>query len=229
MIKCIIIDDEPLAQNILETYISDSPELRLVKICSNAVEAFHTINTEPIDLMFLDIIMPSINGLDFVKSLKEPPAVIFTTAFSAHAIDSYELEAIDYLLKPITFSRFQKSLDKLKKIHKQDIVPEKNYIYFKTSGKLIKVMHEDFLFAQCVKDYILVQTKKGNYLVHMTMKYLNDLLPKNIFIRVHRSYFINKNFISLINKNHIILHGNEIPIGEKYRNLFQDNNWISKL
>ncbi len=218
MINCIIIDDEPLAQDILENYIGRMPQLALVKKCNNAPEAFSVLHTERIDLMFLDIKMPAINGIDFIRSLKNPPAVIFTTAFADYAVTGFELDAIDYLLKPITFDRFQRGINKLLKIQQQMFSEEKNYTYFKVSGKLVKVFHADLLYARSVKDYIQIFTAKGSYLTHMTMKYLGELLPGDTFIRVHRSYLVNKDCVNQVDKMNLTIAGEVIPIGDNYRN-----------
>jgi len=219
MMNCLIVDDEPLAQNILETYVSASNELNLIKKCSTAIEAFEALHHYQIDLLFLDIKMPGLNGIDFIKSIKDPPVVIFTTAFSEYAAISYELEAVDYLIKPITSERFKKSLEKLLK-QKPDLIAEKpDYTYFKVSGKLIKVSHSTILYAQSIKDYILLHTQNGNLIVHMTMKYLSELLPDTLFIRVHRSYLINCFFINSIGKSQIEIGEIQIPIGESYKDV----------
>ncbi|KQR71746.1 LytTR family DNA-binding domain-containing protein [Pedobacter sp. Leaf176] len=217
MIRCIIIEDEPLAQEILETHIRQIPQLNLLAKCYNALEAFNMLHTNTVDLMFLDIKMPDINGIDFIRSLKHPPQVIFTTAYSEYAITGYELSAIDYLLKPITFERFEKSINKMLKIQNYEHPPEKNYTYFKVSGKLIKVFHDELLYAQSVKDYILIHTNAGNFLTHMTMKHLVDLLPARNFARVHRSFLINTNAIDLLKKNSLKIGNDVIPIGQNYR------------
>jgi len=217
MIKCIIIDDEPLAQEILENFISRFPDLQLIGKCNNAIAAFETIHRGQVDLMFLDIKMPGINGLDFISSLKEPPAVIFTTAFAEHAVTGFELNAVDYLLKPISYARFEKSIHKVLKVFKPEVEAQKDYTYFKVSGRLIKVLHADLLYAQSVKDYILLCTAKGNLLTHMTMKYLTDLLPFPEFLRVHRSYLVNRACINLVDKSSMQVGAEVIPIGENYR------------
>lgn len=217
MINCIIIDDEPLAQDVLENYIGRTASLTLIKKCNNAADAFNVLHAGRIDLMFVDIKMPGISGVDFVRSLKNPPAVIFTTAFADYALTGFELDAVDYLLKPITFDRFQQAVHKLLKIHQPEKTEEKDYTYFKVSGKLVKVLHADFLYAQSVKDYIQICTTRGNYLTHMTMKYLDELLPGDIFTRVHRSYLINKNFVSQLDKNGLKIGNELIPVGDNYR------------
>ena len=217
MIRCLVIEDEPLAQEVLINYIDHSPQLVCVGICKNALDAFTLLHQEQIDLMFLDIKMPGINGLDFLRSLKNPPAVIFTTAFDKHAVEGFELDAVDYLLKPITFERFQKSIHKVLKIQTIEQQQSRNYSYFKVSGKLIKVLHADILYAHSVKDYIQLCTPQKNYLTHMTMKYLCELLPAEIFIRVHRSYLVNKNYIDAVHRSAIKIGENDIPVGDNYK------------
>ena len=217
MIRCILVDDEPLALEVLEHFISRTPELELVARCGNALDAFKILHDQQVDLMFLDIKMPGISGLDFVSSLKIPPAVIFTTAFAEHAVKGFELEAVDYLLKPITFERFEKSIRKLLKMCPPEPVDVKDYTYFKVSGRLIKIFHADLLYAQSVKDYILICTRTGNHLTHMTMKYLAGLLPSPAFLRVHRSYLVNRAAISQADKNNVHVGKEIIPVGENYR------------
>jgi DNA-binding LytR/AlgR family response regulator len=217
MINCIIVDDEPLAQEVLANHISHYGQLQLVARCNHAVEAFAVLHQQKIDLMFLDIRMPGVSGIDFVKSLNHPPKVIFTTAYSEYALTGFELDAVDYLLKPITYERFEKSLQKLFRLHPDKADEAKNYTYFKVSGKLIKVLHADLLFAQSVKDYVLLQTPTVRYLIHMTMKYLTDLLPADTFLRVHRSYLVNRQHINRISKTHVQVDSESIPIGEIYR------------
>ncbi len=217
MIRCMIVDDEPLALEILTYLISRFPELELIGKCSNAISAFEMFHKQPVDLIFLDIKMPGINGLDFISSLKEPPAVVFTTAFAEYAVKGFELDAVDYLLKPITDKRFEKCMQKILKIRPYDAEVTKDYTYFKVSGRLIKVPHAQLLYAQSVKDYIHLYTKTGNHLTHMTMKYLEELLPANVFLRVHRSYLVNRELISLIDKNSLQIGEERIPVGENYR------------
>jgi DNA-binding LytR/AlgR family response regulator len=219
MKNCLIVDDEPLALGIIESYVNEHEQLHLIKKCNTAFDAYEVLHHVKIDLIFLDIKMPGLNGIDFIKSLKNPPAVIFTTAFAEYAATSYELEAIDYLLKPITRKRFQKSLDKFFKSQLVVTDEEKSYTYFKVSGKLVKVEHHHILYAQSIKDYIILYTLSGNLIVHMTMKYLNELLPASLFIRVHRSYLVNHSYMSVIGKSQIHLNEIVIPIGEHYKDM----------
>jgi two-component system LytT family response regulator len=217
MISCIIIDDEPLALEVLEAHIGRCPQLTLVRKCRNALEAYEVLQTEKVDLMFLDIRMPSISGIELIRSLRHPPAVIFTTAFAEYAITGFELDAVDCLLKPVTFERFEKSIHKLLKILPSEPQEVPDYTYFKVSGRLLRVLHEDLLFAQSIKDYIRLTTRQGNHLTHMTMKYLQGLLPPETFIRVHRSYMVNRSYISAIDRMELEIGREKIPIGAKYR------------
>lgn len=217
MIRCIIVDDEPLAQEVLEAHILRYGQLVIVAKCSHALEAFDVLHKETVDLMFLDIRMPSINGIDFLRSLKHPPKVIFTTAYTEYGHTGFELDAVDYLLKPVSYERFEKSMQKLLRILPDEKAEQKEYTYFKVSGKLIKVMHTDLLYAQSVKDYIMIKTTKGSLLTHLTMKSLAELLPGNTFLRVHRSYLVNINKVDRVDRTGITLAGLEIPIGENYR------------
>lgn len=215
-IRCIIVDDEPLAQSILEQHISRFDYMELVQKCHHALQAFDVLHRQTIDLMFLDINMPSITGIDFLRSLKSPPKVIFTTAYSEYAVTGFELDAVDYLLKPITFERFEQSIQKLVRVSPPPAA-EKNYTYFKVSGKLVKILHADLLYAQSVKDYIHLRTTHGNYLTHMTMKNLDELLPTDLFIRVHRSYLVNKMQVDVVDKGSLKVAGRMLPVGESYR------------
>lgn len=216
MIRCIIVDDEPLAQQVLETYIRKLPELTLVKTCCNTLEAFEIIHQEKIDLILLDIQMPALTGINFIKSLSQPPSVIFTTAYLEYAVESYELNAVDYLIKPITFERFNTSIRKLLKQHIEiDLQP--NYSYFKVNGKMVKILHADILCAQSIKDYIIIKTLQGNYITHMTLKYLTDLLPGKLFRRVHRSFLVGTSHVTSLSRNMIEIGELKIPIGESYK------------
>jgi DNA-binding LytR/AlgR family response regulator len=221
MVQCLIVDDEPLAQDVIAKYIEQSAKLQLVKKCSNALEAFAVLEKQPVDLLFIDISMPVINGIDFIRSLKDPPAVIFTTAFSEYAADSYELEALDYLVKPITYARFTKSVDKYFKQKTKPGPDEKNYLYIKVNGRLQKVFYADIIYAESMRDYVKIVTVTENHVTHLTMKALSDLLPAGIFIRVHRSFIVHAKCILSIGKKKILVNEFKIPVGDNYKqNLF---------
>lgn len=224
MIQCMIVDDEPLAQQVLEKYISQSPGLVLVAKCFNAAEAFATLHQHTIDLIFLDIKMPSITGIDFIKSLKTPPAFIFTTAFAEHALLSYELQAVDYLLKPITYARFRKSIDRFIGQQPAPVAEDaKDYFYIKANGSLVKIHYKNMLYAQSMKDYIRIVTTTGQHITHLTMNALLDLLPGKTFRRVHRSYVVNMERVDIIHKSSVKIAGIEIPAGDMYKGNMLDN------
>ena len=215
MIRCIVVEDEPLAQQILAAHIQRIPNLEVVAICNNAREAFDVLVNEQIELMFLDIKLPTVNGIDFLRALKEPPACIFTTAYSEYAIDSYELDAVDYLLKPITFERLYTSIQKYRKLYSPQVLI-KEYTFFKVNGKFLKIEHNEILFAQSVKDYIVIYTQTDEYITHMTMKYLSALLPANKFKRVHRSYLINLEKVNSLGKQGFLIEQHQIPMSKQY-------------
>lgn len=220
MITCMIVDDEPLARMVLESHISRMPELHLLGKYANAVEAFETIaNTSP-DLIFLDIKMPVLSGIEFIKSLKNPPAVVFTTAFREYGADSYELDAVDYLLKPVTYERLAKSISRFQRL--QDKTPESAYSYFKVNGKLLKIEHQDILLVQSIRDYLLLKTIAGNYITHMTMKAVCDILPQAQFRRVHRSYLVNLSHLTVIDRNEVYIGSMRIPVGKHYKKELPD-------
>ena len=225
MINCIVVDDEPLARKVLENHIEQIENLYLIKSCSNVLEALTAMNESGVDLIFMDIQMPGINGMTFIKTLKNPPPVIFTTAFSEYAADSYELDAVDYLMKPIVFERFEKCISKYLKLS-QGLPDSKTYTYFKVDGRLVKIDHSAIICIQSIKDYVLIKTAGQNYISHMTMKYLSTLLPPDIFKRVHRSYFVNLMHISSFGSNVIELGNIEIPVGESYK---RETNSLKKV
>ncbi|MBE9463611.1 LytR/AlgR family response regulator transcription factor [Dyadobacter subterraneus] len=229
MIKCLVVDDEPLAQQVLQRYIDQTPGLTFTASCANAMEAFQFLSITDVNLMFLDIKMPALNGVDFVRSLKNPPPVIFTTAFSEYAIESYELDAVDYLLKPVTYERFEKSVSKFFKQNTvSEIIPA--YTYFKVDGKLVRIEHETFIYAQSIKDYVIIFTTKGNYITHMTMKYLAELLPPTAFQRVHRSYLVGIKYISGLDNQKLYLGEIPVPIGDSFKiDVFSLRNKLSKI
>jgi DNA-binding LytR/AlgR family response regulator len=241
-IGCLIIDDEPLAQDVLATYIAGISALKLVQTCSNAMEAFEALHKHNIQLIFLDINMPVISGLSFLRSLKDPPAVILTTAYTEHALEGYELDVVDYLLKPISQDRFTKAVKKaLAQLGQAEVVvtnvvgnnglfaiqsggntniaaPEKNYFFIKANGKLVKVDHADILYIEGMKDYLKIHIKNQQPIVtHSTMKALEEQLPQDKFIRVHKSYIMAVDAIDSIEGNIIHVAKQEIPLGSSYK------------
>jgi len=231
MINVIIVDDEPLAQDVLETYIEKMPELNLVRKCSNALEANEALKTNEIDLMFLDIQMPQLTGVDFLKTLKNPPLVIFTTAYPNYAIEGFELNALDYLLKPISLERFMKAVNKAidqielqrteKSTNGSSQAKDENYFFVKADKKLIKVNFKDIIYIEGLKDYVIIRMDTSRVITLQTMKSLEAKLPQHIFRRIHRSYIVNidriqaivGNMVEVIEKN----QAKHLPIGKNYR------------
>jgi DNA-binding LytR/AlgR family response regulator len=225
MIRAIIVDDEPLALDVLETYIAQLPELELVARCENALEAREVLKEHDVDLMFLDINMPQLTGIDFVKTLSVKPNFIFTTAHPYYAVEGFELNAIDYLMKPIPLERFMKAVNKVINMQLGETsAPEKkkeNFIFVKADKKLIKVNFDDILYIEGLKDYVIIRQKEGRIITLHTMKSLEAKLPDHIFKRIHRSYIVNIGAIDAIVGNMIELKEKSqvkhIPIGKNYR------------
>ncbi len=223
MIRTLIVDDEPLALQVLENHINQLPNLELVAKCKNAIEANKILTEEKIDLICLDIKMPQITGIDFLKSLKNPPCVIFTTAYDKYAIESYDLAAVDYLLKPISFDRFFKAINKVSEFlnSKHESLADDDYFYVKADKKLIKIKYDDIIYIEGLKDYVIIRKENSRVITLQTMKSLDEKLPAKQFIRVHRSFIINIDKINSIMGNMIEVKekGKEklIPIGKNYK------------
>jgi DNA-binding LytR/AlgR family response regulator len=221
--KCIIVDDEPLAIEIMESYVSKVEQLKLEGTFRNAVSAFTFLQQHPVDLIFLDIQMPKLSGIDFLKALKSPPKIIFTTAFRDYALDGFELEVADYLLKPIPFDRFLKAVGKI--LHQQ--MPNstgvknevnENYVYFKVDKKMIKVKMSDILFIESIKDYVKVKTAEKEIITQQKISYLEESLPKENFLRIHRSFIVNRERIDAYSATDMEIGKFHIPIGRNYKN-----------
>ena len=231
MINVIIVDDEPLALDVLETYIEKLPDLNLVTKCTNALEANNALKEHDIDLMFLDIQMPQLTGIDFLRSLSNPPLVIFTTAYANYAVEGFELNAIDYLLKPISLDRFMKAVNKAQdqiELKKRDVAPAEviveegaDFIFVKADKKLIKVNYADIVYIEGLKDYVIIRLNESRVITLQTMKSLEEKLPSNIFKRIHRSYIVNVKKINAVLGNMVeVIEKNQpkhIPIGKNYR------------
>lgn len=226
--KAIIVDDEPLALDVLETYIEKMPNIELVQKCENALEANEALKNHDVDLMFLDIQMPQITGVEFLKSLKNPPEVIFTTAYPEYAVEGFELDAADYLLKPISLERFMKSVNKVsEKLGKTIENPsgvvemEGDFIFVKADKKLIKVDFNDIIYIEGLKDYVIIRQEAGRVITLQTMKSLEKKLPTSTFKRIHRSYIVNIHKINAVvgNMLEVTEKGStkHLPIGKNYR------------
>lgn len=235
MIKTIIVDDEPLALDVLETYVQQIPDLELVARCNNALEANEFLTKNEVDLMFLDIEMPKLGGLEFLKILNIRPYVIITTAYPNYAVEGFELNVVDYMLKPISLDRFMKSVNKVReklelKQGKAAASPKndgnsgsnsEDYIFVKSDKKFVRIHYSDIQYIEGLKDYVIIRTRDGRVIALQTMKSLETKLPDDIFIRVHRSYIININFIDAVVGNTVEMTEDGklkmIPVGKNYK------------
>jgi two-component system, LytTR family, response regulator len=227
-IKCLVIDDEPPARDILKKYIAGVGLLQLAGECSNAVETLSFLQNNSVDLLFLDIKMPHILGTNFLRTLKNPPKVIFTTAFRKYAVEGFDLNAVDFLLKPISFERFLQAVNKVMQMN-IDVAGNTNplseslsdqshpFLYFRADRKMIKVFLEDILFIESLKDYIKVVTIHKIIISKQSISSLEEMLPKDAFVRVHRSYIIAVHKIDSYNTDTIEIAKKEIPIGRLFR------------
>jgi DNA-binding LytR/AlgR family response regulator len=224
-LNCIIVDDEPLAIEILESYVAKVEQLKLVGTFRNAVSAFTFLQQHQVDLIFLDIQMPKLSGIDFLKTLKRPPKVIFTTAFRDYALQGFELEIVDYLLKPIPFERFLKAVAKVlhqpahpsAPVAKQETSPD-NYVYFKVDKKMIKTRMADVLYIESIKDYVKVKTPEKEIVTQQKISYLEESLPQEQFLRIHRSFIVNLEKIDAYSATDVEIGKHSIPIGRNYKN-----------
>ncbi len=225
--NCIAVDDEPLALDILEAYINKHPDLNLVARCNNAAEASEVLKKRSVDLMFLDINMPEINGLTFVKSLENKPLFMFTTAYPDHAVEGFELDAIDYLLKPIAYDRFEKGVEKAKEyfnIKKNADVAESDleneHIFVKANQKLIKLAYSDIYYIEAFADYVKIFLEDKKIVTLQTMKNMEKRLPAELFSRVHRSYIVNREHVDSFSTSGCEVNGVKMPIGKNYKEVF---------
>lgn len=221
--RCIIVDDEPLAHEILSDYVSKIKELELVNTYINPIEAFSSIEKDKIELIFLDVQMPELTGIQFLKLLGKKCKVILTTAYPEYALDGYEHNVVDYLLKPISFERFQKASDKLfatSAISTEETGADLDHIFIKTEHKIIRIDLSSILYIEGLKDYISIYTANERILTLMNMKKVEELLPSKRFIRVHKSYIVSLEKIKSIEKNRIYVNEQGIPIGDTYKDEF---------
>lgn len=224
---CIIVDDEPMAREILTTYISKIPNLQLVKSCASAMEALSILNTQKIDILFLDINMPDISGLTFAKSIIHQNKIIFTTAYREYALDGFNLQAIDYLLKPIAFDRFLQAINKFFQTHipnnstienKEHLSPLINdFIFVRADRKMLKVNFKDILYIESLSDYIKIYTHQNTIITRETITNIEQKLPSKNFIRTHRSFIIAINHIDSFTNEYIEIAKKTIPISRSYK------------
>lgn len=229
ILRCMIVDDEPPALDVLELYIESVEDLTVAARCENALQAFRVLQQQPIDLMFLDITMPKLIGTDFLRTLRNPPPVVITTAYPEYALDGFELDVVDYLLKPIPFDRFLRAVGKVLKttdnpilasLHEKEPVPytEVGFLFFRADRKLVKVQTSDIQYIESLKDYVRIVMKTGKPLVvKQNISALEAMLPADKFVRVHRSFIASLDHISTYTPRHVEVAGQELPIGRLYQ------------
>lgn len=223
MIKCIIVEDETLAQEVIQSHLKQFDQLELVGTYRNALEATAALRNEEVDLMFLDIRLPGMTGLNMLRTLPDPPLVVLTTAYAEYALESYEFNVIDYLLKPISFERFSRAINKILngRLFAQPVKEpdrtEVDHIFIRSNSKFFKVNFPEIIYIQAMKDYLKIHTGEYTLVTHQTMNELEKILPPRLFIRVHKSYIVALSHIRTIYGNSIELGKTVIPIGINYK------------
>jgi len=224
MHKCLIVDDEPLAVEILESYVGRLPDFQVIGTYYSAVEAFESLQQTLPDLLLMDIKMPGLNGIQLLKSLKKRPQVLFTTAHKEYAIEGFELDAVDYLLKPFGFPRFQKAIEKYLRLMTATSLEASHtekFLLVRSDGKWVKTPHQQILFIEGLKDYVRVHTPQKRIMVHATMKELAEQLPQEHFLRIHRSYIINWQYVAEVEGHSFKVNERLLPVGRTYRSQVQ--------
>lgn len=223
MIKCIAIDDEPLALEVIKAHLQQIQGVELIATFNNPVEAYDIIKSEGVELIFLDIEMPLLSGIDFLKTLSNPPKVIFTTAYRNYAIESYELDVVDYLLKPISFTRFFKAVNKYRNLTNSVFVTSEiltddkaDHLYVNANKKFVKVIFEEILYVESMKDYLRIYLTNGQVITKDTISNFEEKLSDN-FLRIHRSFIVNKTKVTAFTKADVEIGEIEIPIGASYK------------
>lgn len=219
-IKCLIIDDEPIAREGLKEHVEQIEFLNLIATCKNAIEATNWMQKADIDLIFLDIQMPKVTGIEFMKNLKNPPLTVFTTAYPEYAIESYELDIVDYLLKPISFPRFLKAALKAKEYmaqHEHQVVRNEDFFFVKCSQKIEKIIVQEITYVESMSNYVIIHTKDRKFVTYLTFKSVEDQLPSDQFIRIHRSYMVALSAIKTIEGSDLIIDGATLPISKNYK------------
>jgi DNA-binding LytR/AlgR family response regulator len=238
MIRCIAIDDEPLALKQIADYINKTPFLELAGTCDSALQAIEVLDKTLVDLMFVDINMPDLSGMEFVKTLENPPLVVFVTAYSEYALEGFRVDAIDYLLKPVSYSDFLKSANKVKawfdalQTKPAEVTSNKEFLFIKSEYKILRINFDDIKYIEAMSEYIRIHLINAKpVMTQLRMKSIEDQLPEDRFMRVHRSFIVSLSKISVIERNRIVFDGNVyIPVSEQYKNKFQgyiDKNFLT--
>jgi len=226
--KCLIVDDEPLARELIRGHVEKLENFEVIAECSDAMKALNVLREKQVDLIFMDIQMPQITGIEFLKTLKHPPKVIITTAYREFALDGFELDVVDYLLKPITFERFLKSVNKYYQVNLEDFqvvtgksadkMIDESFIYVKENKKVIKVYLSEIKYIEGLSEYVQVYTDRRKIITKTSMSQMEEKLPTETFLRIHKSFIISVNKIDAFTANTIEVQGKELPIGRSFKN-----------
>lgn len=216
-INCLVVDDEPLSQEVIAEFVNACPELILTGICNDALEAGEFLKKQPVDLLFLDINMPRLSGIGFVKSLKEPPLIVFVTAYPEFALEGFEVDAVDYLVKPVSFERFRKAVNKILERIDKNAESKNGHILLRANKKDYRIEFENILYLEAFGDYVKFVTNERALLVHGTMKEFIEQLPENLFERIHKSYVIQVAKVEYLEGNTVKIGGNKLPVSLNYK------------
>jgi two-component system LytT family response regulator len=231
---CLIVDDEPLARNLLTDYVSKVPSLQLLQACASPLAAIEVLRTNPVDLLFLDIQMPEITGISLLRTLQKRPLVILTTAYSEYALEGYDLDVVDYLLKPITFERFLRAVEKVSQrlatpapppaapVPRTESTEQQPFVFVKDGTKLVKVRWADILYVEGLKDYVTIHTRQQKIVTLQRLKTLEEQLPTDKFIRIHHSYIVAVDAIDVVHKGEVQIGTATLPVSDSYRKQFKD-------
>jgi DNA-binding LytR/AlgR family response regulator len=234
-LKCLIVDDEPVARKGLEEYVNEIEFLDLVAKCENPMKASTYIGKESIDLIFLDIHMPKLSGIEFLRTIKNPPMIIFTTAYSEYALEGYSLDVIDYLMKPISFDRFLKAAIKAKDFHNlkyRGRESASDFFFVKCDSKYEKVFYQDVTYVEALQNYVVIHTKDRKLITYITISGLESQLPREMFVKVHKSYLVSISWIKALDGNELLVGNVRIPISRNLKddvmNLIVKNNLLKR-
>ncbi|MEZ5072267.1 MAG: LytTR family DNA-binding domain-containing protein [Bacteroidales bacterium] len=233
MIRCLIVDDEPPARELLSSYVARLEDMKVMAQCGNALEAFSALQRYPVDLMFLDIQMPKMTGLELVRSLKDPPKIVLTTAYKDYACEGFDLDVMDYLVKPISFERFLRTVDRYHKYRQspqpREAQEEENanpfdhaYLFIKVNKEQVKVFLKEILYVEGLKDYIRVVTTKQSYVTYNRLTYMEEVLPDGHFVRIHKSYIVALRHLDSYGTDSVRIAGQSLPVGRSFKQKFQE-------
>lgn len=220
MINCLVVDDEPIARKGIMEYVRQIDYLNAVAQCKSAAEAAGLLQKNKIDLVFLDIQMPKLTGIEFVKALTDPPLIIFTTAYSEYALEGFELDVVDYLLKPISFARFLKAAEKAQSYvnaRNKEVSITPDFFFIKCNGKIEKIIMADVVYIEAMANYVIIHTRQKKYITYLTFSGIEEQLPTHLFVRIHKSYIVSISAIQTIDGNGVLTSSTRLPMSKNYR------------